>query len=126
ILITAGLRGSGMLLVRLVFALVLWSTTMSRSLLTPSPPDPDGDAPGDTADAAGQATPDSASDSEASDDPDQPAAEAAPNDGRKDRAPWLVRMGIAAAPLLGLIFFTVAVLALIDQNTDWRMPIGGG
>ncbi len=120
-----------MLLIRLMLALVIGRTMVGRSLLMPPPAGSDGEPDGEPgpetpdADAAQGANAADAVNEGADGAVAEPEA-AEPNDGRKDRAPWLVRMSIAAAPLVGLLFFIVAVAALVDQNTDWMMPIGGG
>lgn len=52
------------------------------------------------------------------------ASEGLPDNARQ-RAPWLVRVGIALAPMAGPLGLALAVLGFLARNQDWELPIIG-
>jgi uncharacterized protein YjbI with pentapeptide repeats len=46
-------------------------------------------------------------------------------DNARQRAPWLVRLGIGLTPLVGFLGFTVAVLGFVARNAEWTLPVIG-
>jgi uncharacterized protein YjbI with pentapeptide repeats len=52
------------------------------------------------------------------------SAEPLPDNARQ-RAPWLVRLGIASAPLIGFLLFAIALIGFIAASSGQELPIVG-